>query len=307
MKKAKVTSVLTDALTLILGGVLFAVAYNMFFIPGHVFIGGAGGVAEVLNILFGLPTGLVIIVINIPLAVAFSVFYGWRSGLKSLLGIIITSASIDLSQALGVVPPAFPQPAENAFLCAIFGGLSLGLAIGFMLYRGFTTGGSDFVAFLVKLKVKKFSTAKLIAVVDAVVIISAAIVTKNFLSVFYSFISVLVCSLTIEAVTGGFEKTKIAYVFSDRYGEIADAFSKKLGRGVTIIDGEGWYTKDKKHIVFCVVKKNELFLLKTLAKEVDPSSFIVLGDATETIGEGFKAGLDDTSIEPRKPNDKRKK
>ena len=163
------------------------------------------------------------------------------------------------------------------------------------------------MAFLLKLKVKKLSTAKLIAAVDAVVIISAAVVTKNFLSVFYSFISVLVCSLTIETVTGGFEKTKIAYVFSDRYEQIADAFSEKLRRGVTIIDGEGWYTKDKKHIIFCVVKKNELFLLKAIAKEVDPSAFIVLGDATETIGEGFKAGLGDTSIEPRNLSEKQKK
>lgn len=300
MKKTKITSILTDAVTLLIGSVLFAVAYNMFFIPGHVFIGGAGGVAEVLNIIFGLPTGLVIIAINIPLAIAFSFFYGWRYGLKSLVGIVLTSISIDLSRALDIVPSAFPHPEENAFLCAIFGGLSLGLAIGFMLYRGYTTGGSDFVAFLLKLKIKKLSTAKLIAAVDTVVILTAAAVTKNFLSVFYSFISVFVCSMTIEAVTGGFEKTKIAYVFSEKYEAVADAFSQKLGRGVTILDGEGWYTKDKKHIVFCVVKKNELFLLKTIAKETDPSAFIVLGDATETIGEGFKAGLGDTEIEPRK-------
>lgn len=192
VKSKKLQSVLIDAGILVLGGVLFAVAYNMFFLPGEIFIGGAGGIAEVLNLLFGLPTGLMIIAINIPLALLFCIFYGYRSGIKSFIGITVTSLSIDFIKFL---PEAFPQPKENAFLCAIFGGISLGAAIGIMLYRGFTTGGSDFVALLIKLKAKKISTAKLIAIVDAIVIIGAAIVMKNFLSVFYSLVSVLVSSL----------------------------------------------------------------------------------------------------------------
>ena len=179
MKKSKkLQELLLDAGALILSGLLFAVSYNMFFLPGEIFIGGAGGVAEMLNILFGLPTGLMIIAINVPLALLFCVFYGYGSGIKSFIGITVTSLAIDFIKFL---PAAFPQPKENAFLCAIFGGLTLGAAIGIMLYRGFTTGGSDFVALLIKLKAKNISTAKLIAAVDAVVIIGAAIVMKNFL------------------------------------------------------------------------------------------------------------------------------
>ena len=192
VKSKKLQGVLLDVGILILGGFLFAVAYNMFLLPGEIFVGGAGGIAEVLNLLFGLPTGLMIIAINIPLALLFCIFYGYRSGIKSFIGITVTSLSIDFIKFL---PEAFPQPKENAFLCAIFGGISLGAAIGIMLYRGFTTGGSDFVALLIKLKAKKISTAKLIAIVDAIVIIGAAIVMKNFLSVFYSLVSVLVSVL----------------------------------------------------------------------------------------------------------------
>lgn len=298
--KQHLKNIIIDIGTLVASGFLFSVAYNMFFLPGKVFVGGAGGVAEVLNILYGLPTGLMIIAINVPLALCFCIFYGWRSGAKSLAGIVFTSLAIDITSALGFLPEAFPAPEENAFLCAIFGGLTLGSAIGLMFYRGFTTGGSDFVAFLLKLKIKKISTAKLIAMVDALVILFAAIATKNFLSVFYSLVSVLISSTAIEIVTGGFEKTKIAFIFSNKYEIIADAVSTKLQRGVTLIDGEGWYTKEKKHVVFCVVKKNERFILKTMVKEIDPSAFIVLGNATETIGEGFKTGVGDTSIEPIK-------
>lgn len=295
-KSKKLQELLLDAGALILSGLLFAVSYNMFFLPGEIFIGGAGGVAEMLNILFGLPTGLMIIAINVPLALLFCVFYGYGSGIKSFIGITVTSLAIDFIKFL---PAAFPQPKENAFLCAIFGGLTLGAAIGIMLYRGFTTGGSDFVALLIKLKAKNISTAKLIAAVDAVVIIGAAIVMKNFLSVFYSLVSVLVSSLTIEIVTGGFEKSKMAFIFSSEYDRIASAISEKAGRGVTLVDGEGWYTKEKKKIVFCVVKKNEIFLLKSIAKSIDPHAFIVLGDSTETIGEGFKADISDSTFKPK--------
>lgn len=304
VKSKKLQSVLIDAGILVLGGVLFAVAYNMFFLPGEIFIGGAGGIAEVLNLLFGLPTGLMIIAINIPLALLFCIFYGYRSGIKSFIGITVTSLSIDFIKFL---PEAFPQPKENAFLCAIFGGISLGAAIGIMLYRGFTTGGSDFVALLIKLKAKKISTAKLIAIVDAIVIIGAAIVMKNFLSVFYSLVSVLVTSLSIEIVTGGFDKSKMAFIFSSKHEEIASAVADKIGRGVTLIEGEGWYTKEKKKIVFCVVKKNEIFLLKTIARSVDPRAFIVLGDSTETIGEGFKENISDSTFKPKELKKKEKK
>ena len=304
VKSKKLQDVLLDVGILVLGGFLFAVAYNMFLLPGEIFVGGAGGIAEVLNLLFGLPTGLMIIAINIPLALLFCIFYGYRSGIKSFIGITVTSLSIDFIKFL---PEAFPQPKENAFLCAIFGGISLGAAIGIMLYRGFTTGGSDFVALLIKLKAKKISTAKLIAIVDAIVIIGAAIVMKNFLSVFYSLVSVLVSSLSIEIVTGGFDKSKMAFIFSSKHEEIASAVADKIGRGVTLIDGEGWYTKEKKKIVFCVVKKNENYLLKTMVRTVDQRAFIVLGDSTETIGEGFKEKISDSTFKHKELKKKEKK
>ena len=117
----------------------------------------------------------------------------------------------------------------------------------------------------------------------------------------------LVSSLSIEIVTGGFDKSKMAFIFSSKHEEIASAVADKIGRGVTLIDGEGWYTKEKKKIVFCVVKKNEIFLLKTIARSVDPRAFIVLGDSTETIGEGFKENISDSTFKPKELKKKEKK
>lgn len=297
--KNKVKNVALDIGALLLAGILFGIGYNMFLLPGKVFIGGAGGVAEVLNFSFGWPTGLVIFLINVPLAVLFGIFYGWKYSIKSIVGVIATSGSIDLVGLLDILPTAFPDPESNALFCAIFGGCSIGAAIGVLMFRGFTTGGSDFVAFLLRLKIKNLSTAKLIAAVDAVVIVSAAIITGKFVSVLYSLVLIFSSSTTLEIVTSGIEKNKMAFIFSNKYEKIADIVSTKMGRGVTLLNGEGWYTKDEKHVVFCVVKKNELFLLKSIARSVDPAAFIVLGDATETIGQGFKSGLNDVEIEPR--------
>lgn len=141
IKSKKLQALLLDAGALVISGLLFAVAYNMFFLPGEIFIGGAGGVAEVLNFLFGLPTGLMIIAINVPLALLFCIFYGYRSGIKSFIGITVTSLAIDF---ITFLPQAFPQPKENAFLCAIFGGISLGGGDRYTALQGFYNGRLGF-------------------------------------------------------------------------------------------------------------------------------------------------------------------
>ena len=101
-------------------------------------------------------------------------------------------------------------------------------------------------------------------------------------------------------MNSGFDKTKMAYIFSDRYEEIADAVMQKIRRGVTVLDGTGWYTKGDKKIILCVVKKNEIFSLKTLVHSIDENAFMILSEAEETIGQGFKAGIADVAIEPKK-------
>ena len=120
------------------------------------------------------------------------------------------------------------------------------------------------------------------------------------MSIFFSIICTFMQTNALSTINGGFDKTRVAYIFSDKYEELADAMMKDLKRGVTIIDGQGWYTKEDKKIIFCVVKKNEIFPLKTLVRHMDENAFMILSEATETIGRGFKAGVGDVVIEPKK-------
>ena len=295
--------IFSDVLNLFISGCFFAIAYNMFLVPGGIFIGGAGGIATVLRILYGLPTGTMIFCINLPLLLLFIYFYGLRSSMKSLIGIAVSSIFVDVTAALNFLPQAFSP--DDYILNAIFGGGILGIAVAFMFKRGYTTGGSDLAALLLKLKFKGIPTPKVILAVDACVVIFAAIATNDFYSILYSFLAIFMCSSALEFVNGGFEKTRLAYIFSEKYEEVADALLKDLNRGVTLLNGVGGYTKAEKKIILCVVKKNELFELKTAVRNIDPNAFMILGEATETIGEGFKEVLGDIAIEPKKRGKKK--
>ena len=305
----KLKEILTDIVYLCISGLLFAIAYNMFFVPGAIFIGGAGGIATALNILFHIPTGTMIILINVPLVVLFMIFYGAKSAVKGIIGILVSSLFVDgtaiLDEKFGIFSGAFPNGAENRLLCAILGGLVLGAAVAFMFARGYSTGGSDLIAFLVKIFLPNASTPNVIFGVEACVVLVASLITNDtistiVMSIFFSIICTFMQTNALSTINGGFDKTRVAYIFSDKYEELADAMMKDLKRGVTIIDGQGWYTKEDKKIIFCVVKKNEIFPLKTLVRHMDENAFMILSEATETIGRGFKAGVGDVVIEPKK-------
>ncbi len=305
----KIKEILTDIVYLCISGLLFAIAYNMFFVPGAIFIGGAGGIATALNILFHIPTGTMIILINVPLVVLFMIFYGAKSAVKGIIGILVSSLFVDgtaiLDEKFGIFSGAFPNGAENRLLCAILGGLVLGAAVAFMFARGYSTGGSDLIAFLVKIFLPNASTPNVIFGVEACVVLVASLITNDtistiVMSIFFSIICTFMQTNALSTINGGFDKTRVAYIFSDKYEELANAMMKDLKRGVTIIDGQGWYTKEDKKIIFCVVKKNEIFPLKTLVRHMDENASMILSEATETIGRGFKAGVGDVVIEPKK-------
>lgn len=304
MKQTKISpkgrEILTDAGFLLVSGMLFAIAYNMFLVPGGVVIGGAGGVATVLRLLYGLPTGAMIAAINVPLMALFMHFYGFRASVKGVIGIAVSSIFVDVTDLLGIFSPAFPNPEENMLLCALFGGATIGTAVGLMFARGYTTGGSDLAALLIKMKKQGVSTARLIFLIDATVVIVSAIATGTFVSVFYSFLAILLSSVALGMVTGGFDKTCLAYIFSDQYEQIASEIAEKMKRGVTLLDGMGWYRKEEKKVILCVVKKNEIFPLKQTVRAIDANAFLILGEAEETIGLGFKENIGDVAIEPKK-------
>lgn len=306
MDKKALIKKLIDIPYLIVAGVVYSVAYNMFLVPGNIFVGGIGGLATVWNVLYGFPTGLVILILNIPLIIGLMIVYGVRSSIKSIIGIATGSLFVYIAELFDLFPPAFANPGENKLLYAIFGGVTLGVSIGLFFSRGYTTGGTDIIALLLKPKIKKLSTSNLILLTDVVTITYAAIATKDWLTVLYSFVAVLMSTGVLGLVSGGFDKGGILYIFSPKNEDIANAISTRLARGVTILDGMGWYTKNPEKIIMCVVKKSEIYQLKLIVREIDPSAFMIVGESMETIGQGFKQSVGDSGFIERKHKRKEK-
>ena len=305
-EKKKLLAKLIDIPYLIIAGIVYSAAYNMFLVPGNIFVGGIGGLATVWNVLYGFPTGLVIFILNVPLIIGFMVVYGVRSSIKSIIGIATGSVFVYIAELFDLFPPAFANPSENKLLYAIFGGVTLGISIGLFFSRGFTTGGTDIVALLLKPKFKKLSTSNLILITDVVTITYAAIAMKDWLTVLYSFVAVLMSTGVLGLVAGGFDKGGILYIFSQHNEEIANEISSRLGRGVTMLDGMGWYTKKQDKIIMCVVKKSEIYQLKLIVREIDPGAFMIVSESMETIGQGFKQSVGESQFIERQKRKKEK-
>jgi len=274
---------LAECGTVLFGGVLFGVSMNLFFLPGKIILGGVTGITTVLNILFGLPAGVMNVAINIPLVLVTLVVFGWRFIARAAIGIVITATATDMLCFL-------PISTTDPLLCAILGGITMGAGCGLMFSYAYTTGGTDFVAWVLGLRFVRISTGKLIMIVDFFVIVGAAIVMKSSVGVFYSIIALFVYTVTIDYVMKGAERAKLAFIFSYMGEEVASVISSETGQGVTLLCGRGWYSKKKCDIVVCALKKTEAHRLAEIVSRVDGEAFAVFADVSRIETGGLERG-----------------
>lgn len=297
MKRSKslkrITDFVMEILTVLIGSILFAMAINMFIVPGGIMLGGATGVSTTINhLLPTLPVGTLLLAVNVHLMIAALKIKGLWESLRTLIGIIVSSVIVDLT---GFLPVTINDP----LLCSILGGALIGLGGGVLLSRGYTTGGSDLAAFLLKTKIKRLPTGKIIMIIDLIVIAGSAVILNNFTGIFYSIIATIISSFAFDAVLGGNDKAKLAYIVSNKPEDIADSIYAKIDRGITVLYGKGYYTKSEKNVLMCVVKRSEVFALKEIVNQCDKDAFVILTDATEVLGMGFKStATSDDSAQP---------
>jgi len=161
--------------------------------------------------------------------------------------------------------------------------------LGLFFSKGVTTGGTDLISCLLKLKFPKLSNAKLIFAVDMIVVAVSSIVLKDFSDIFYSVIAILVGSIFIDVVLGGLNRAKLALIVSDNPDEVSAAIMKRINRGTTLLSGKGGFSMKDKQVVMCVVKKDQIYDLKVTINEVSPEAFIIFADASEVRGIGFES------------------
>lgn len=278
---SKIKAVL-EVFIFLVGAAIFSLGITLFITPGNISVGGFTGIALILNHTFSLPVGIMIIVLNIPMFVICARIFGMKFIIKTIIGVILTSVFIDF---FGFIP-AFQGLRPE--LCALFGGALQGVGLGLVYLNGFTTGGTDLVLWLLKLKYPHLTSGFIFFILDSVVVSIAAFVFHNAESVLYSAIAIFVYTKVLDTILGSGDRANFAIIISEKYEVIANNIVQLLGRGVTVLDGKGWFTKTPKTVIMCVVDRTQLYNLRKILQNYDPSAFFILTDAREVIGLGFK-------------------
>jgi uncharacterized membrane-anchored protein YitT (DUF2179 family) len=274
---------LGQSISIVVGSVVMALAYNLFLIPHHIVPGGAGGVAMILNYFFSTPVGLTILVINIPLFVLGIKTLGRTYGVKSILGIAVSSLLIDGLNYVFHLGSA----TENPILACIFGGILLGAGLGLVFRGGGSTGGSDIVGQVLG-RYTNLSTGTAILVVDFVVISAAGLCFGQLESALYGYLNLYLQTRAIDLVLEGLSYTRALFIISDSAQAIAEAITSKMNRGATVLNATGAYSQERKDMVFSVMAKREVSKAREIVREIDPRAFVIITDVYEVLGEGFK-------------------
>ena len=265
----------------VLGSALFAAGFAFFLEPNDLSSGGISGMALILVELlqFG-SVGTVSILINLPLFILGGVKIGKRFFGGSLIGMLLSSLLIDGFTALHL-------PAVEPVIAMVYGGVLCGLGVGIVFMAGTSTGGSDIVVRLLKLKYRNVPIGQISLTFDALVVLLTGIVFRDMNKALYTGITVFLCGKMVDAVVYRFDYSKVALIISKEYESIAKEIGDKLDRGATFLHGEGSYSGEKTKVVLAAVKKQQITELKELVMDLDPNAFVIVQEAHQVLGDGF--------------------
>ena len=266
-----------------LASAVYAVGFNWCYEPNQIGFGGITGVGHIINhILPWAPIGTVVIILNIPLFLLGWKLLGGHLLVSSLYSMFISSIFIDILHMIHTFEPMEP------ILGCIFGGVIMGGSLGVVFLQGATTGGTDLIARLLKLKLAWLPMGRLLLAVDLLVIVAVAVAFRNIYSALYGVVALYISSFVMDQVLYGMDNAKVAYIISDHNDEISSAIVQDLDRGVTILHGQGAYTGAEKQVLMCAFKQREIAAIKAAVKDIDPDAFLIVCNAHEVLGDGFR-------------------
>lgn len=279
-KKPNLKTVIKDYSIITFGLLMYVFSWTLFLVPAEITGGGISGLAAVIFYSTKIPIGLTFFVINLFLvAIAIKVL-GASFGIKTIYSMVVISIAFS-------VLPAVSTGAiiQDNFLSAVLGGMMGGAGIGIVFSRGGSTGGTDIIAMIVN-KYRNVSPGRIIMYCDVLIIGSSYFLVHSLDKMVYGFVSMAVVSYTLDAFLSGSNASAQIFIFSTKYDEIAD-FINESRRGVTMLNGTGWYTQKDVKILMTVVRKKETSILFRRIKEIDPAAFISMASVMGVYGEGF--------------------
>ena len=268
--------------TTIVGGGLFALGFDLFLLPHELNAGGVSGLSMVLHSLIPwLSVGMLQVLINLPLFLLGGIKIGKKFFIGSLLGMGASSLFIDLFAKL-------PVPATEPLLGLIYGSLLCGTGVGLVFASGTSTGGADILVRLLKLKLRNVPVGQICLFIDLCVAVLTGIVFRDVTKTLYTGVTVFLTSKVVDAMIYRFDYSKVALIVTAEYEKIAKAIGDKLSRGTTFLHGEGAYSGKQTKVILTAIKRQQLAELKELVTDIDPNAFIIVQEAHQVLGDGFK-------------------
>lgn len=265
---------------IIFGALLSAISLNMFSIPNKIAPGGVSGLATILHYVLGMPVGITMLALNIPLFLFSVRVLGKKFGLNTLFGAVVLSVAID------VVAPYVPVLTNDLLLASLYGGILDGVGLGLVFRFKGTTAGTDLAAAVIN-KLFGISVGQALLYVDFFVIVTAGVVFGKAELSLYALISLFVATQIIDLVQEGRSSAKLFFIMTTKIDQVAHAIMNDLGRGVTLFRAIGGYTGQPREVLFCVVSTGEVSKVKDLVLKYDDRAFVIVSDAHEVMGEGF--------------------
>ena len=301
-----------------LGILMYVTGWALFLIPNNLVGGGVSGISSIIQYATGgkIQMGYSYFVLNAVLLTAAVFVIGMGFGAKTIYAIIL--ASVGLRFLPGLIPPEIVQSLalQNGKLMSVLaGGLMAGIGIGMSISNGGSTGGTDIIA-LIYTKYRNVSPGKVILYIDFIIILSSLFIpsivpdldpetgrqlvgpdgepvshlmpfAEKVTTVIYGLILVTVCGKTIDSYLSGSQQSVQLFILSKHYARIADSITRDLHRGVTVLDGKGWYTKDPTEVLMVITRKTDVNLLLRHVKAIDPDAFLSVSSVNGVYGRGF--------------------
>lgn len=260
----------------------YAVGISMFLDPNNLAPGGVSGISIMLSRVTPLSTGTCIFLINIPIMVLGL----WKFGLKFMVS---TTYCIVVSSGFTNLLAGQRALTSDKLLAAAAGGALVALSIGMIFKAGATTGGVDIIVRVLRMKYQHMKTGALFLIFDAVVVTLSGIMFRNLETALYAAAAVIVSATVLDIVLYGRDGAKMIYIISDRPDAIAERLLQEVNIGVTYMNGQGAFSGREKRVIMCVVRKPLSPRAQQVVREEDPEAFMIVTNATEIFGEGYKS------------------
>ncbi|WP_254773002.1 YitT family protein [Paenibacillus sp. NFR01] len=264
---------------LIIGAAMMSVALEIFLVPNHLIDGGITGISIMLSHIFGIPLGILLTLLNLPFLIIGYKQIGKTFALSTLFAVILMSIG---TQLLHPVAPMTGEP----LLAAVFGGVILGVGVGLVVRYGGSLDGTEIVAIIVA-KRMPFSVGEVVMFCNLFILSSAGFVF-GWNNAMFSLIAYYIAFKVIDVTLEGLDQSKSVWIISDKFRDIGEALTERLGRGVTYLDGEGGFSGDNKKVIFVVITRLEEAKLKSIVEDWDSEAFVAIGNIHDVKGGRFK-------------------